>query len=40
MKYEDGVGLLVEEGTVLQGITDIVVEIGRCYGREINVEEN
>ena len=38
MKYEDGIGLLVEEETVLQGVTDTVVEIGRCYGMEINVE--
>jgi hypothetical protein len=39
VKYEHGVGLLVEEEPVPQGMTDIVAEIGRCYGMEINVKE-
>jgi hypothetical protein len=38
VKYADGVVLLVEEEPVLQGMTDTVIEIGRCYGMEINVD--
>jgi hypothetical protein len=32
--------LLVKEETVLQGITDRVIQNGRGYGMEINVEKN
>jgi hypothetical protein len=31
--------LLAKEEMVLQGLTDRVTEIARCYGMEINVEK-
>jgi len=31
--------LLAERGTVLQGVTDGMTEIGRCSGMETNVEK-
>jgi hypothetical protein len=30
---------MAKEETVLQGIIDNLIEIGRCYGMEINVEK-
>jgi hypothetical protein len=39
LKYADDLVLLVKEETVLQGMTDRLIEIGRCYGMEINVEK-
>jgi hypothetical protein len=39
VKYADGLVLLAKKETVLQGMIDIVIEIGRCYGMEINVEK-
>jgi hypothetical protein len=32
--------LLAREEKVLQGMTDRLIEIGRFYGMEINVEKN
>jgi len=40
VKYVDNHVLLVKEETVLQGMTDRVIEIGGCYGMEMNVEES
>ena len=37
MKYEDDLVLMAKEETVLQGKIDQLIEIGRCYGMEINV---
>ena len=31
--------LTAKEETVLQGMTDKLTEIGRCYGMKINVEK-
>jgi hypothetical protein len=39
MKYVGDLVLLAEEETVLQGIFDSLVEIGRCCGMEENVEK-
>jgi len=39
MKYEDDLVLMAKEETVLQGKIDHLIEIGRCYGMEINVEK-
>jgi len=30
---------MAKEETVLQGIIDKLIEIGRCYGMEMNVEK-
>jgi hypothetical protein len=38
VKYADDLVLLAKTETVLQGMTDGLTEIGRCYGMEINVE--
>jgi hypothetical protein len=39
MKYVDDLVLLAKDETVLQGVFNIIIEIGRCYGIEINVEK-
>jgi len=39
VKYEDDLVLLAKEETVLQGMTDRLVEIGRFCGLEMNVEK-
>ena len=39
VKYADDLVLMVKEETVLQGMIDKVIEIGRCYGMKINVEK-
>jgi hypothetical protein len=39
VKYADGLVLLAKEETVLQGIIDRLIEIGRRYGMEMNVEK-
>ena len=39
VKYVDDLVLLAEKGKVLQGMIDKLVEIGGCYGMEINVEK-
>ena len=38
VKYEDELELLAKEQMVLQDVTDILIETGRCYGMEQNVE--
>jgi hypothetical protein len=39
VKYTDGLVLMAKEETLLQGMSDRLIEIGRCYGMEINVEK-
>jgi hypothetical protein len=39
MKYADDLVLLAKEGKVLQDMIDKLIEIGRCYGMEMNVEK-
>ena len=40
VKYADDLVLIAKEETVLQGMTDKVIEIGRCSGMEVNVKKN
>jgi hypothetical protein len=40
VKYADDLVLLAKEETVLQGMIDRLIEIGRCYGIEMNVEKS
>ena len=37
VKYADVLVLMTKEETVLRGITDKLIGIGRCYGMEMNV---
>jgi hypothetical protein len=39
VKYADELVLLAKEEMVLQGMIDKPIEIGRCYGMEMNVEK-
>jgi len=39
VKYADDLVLLAKEQKVLQDMIDKLIEIGRCYGMEIQVEE-
>ena len=39
VKYADDLVLMAKEEMVLQGMTDKLIEIGRCYGMEMNVEK-
>jgi hypothetical protein len=39
VKYADDLVLLAREEKVLQGMVDNLIEIGRRYGMEINVEK-
>jgi hypothetical protein len=39
VKYADGLVLLAREEKVLQGMVDRLIEIGRRYGMEINMEK-
>ena len=39
MRYDDLV-LMAKEEKVLQGMIDKLIEIGSCYGMEMNVENN
>ena len=39
MKYADELVLMAKEETVLQGMIDKLIETGRYYGMEINVEK-
>ena len=39
VKYADDLVLLAKEETVLQRMIDKLIEIGRCYGMEMNVEK-
>jgi hypothetical protein len=40
VRYADKLVLLVKEKTVLQGMIDRVIEIGGCYGMEVDVKSN
>jgi hypothetical protein len=40
VKYAEDLVLLAREENVLQGMVDRLIEIGRCYGMEMNVEKN
>jgi len=40
VKYADNLVLLAKEEKVLQDIIDKLIEIGRCYGMEMNVEKD
>ena len=39
VKYVDDLVLMAKEETVLQGMIDNLIEIGRYYGMEMNVEK-
>ena len=39
VKYADDLVLMAKEGRVLQGMIDKLIEIGSCYGMEMNVEK-
>jgi len=39
VKYADDLVLMAKEKTVLQGMIDKLIETGRYYGMEINVEK-
>jgi hypothetical protein len=39
VKYAEGLVLLAKEKKVLQDIIDKLIETGRCYGMEMNVEK-
>jgi len=39
VKYADELVLLAKEEKVLQDMTNKLIEVGRCYGMEINVEK-
>jgi len=39
-RYVDKLVLLVKEETEIQSMIDRVIEIGGCYGMEIDVEES
>jgi len=38
VKYADELVLMAKEETVLQDMINKLIEIGRCYGMEMNVE--
>ena len=40
VKYADDLVLLAKEEKVLQDIIDKIIEIGRCYGMEMNVKKS
>jgi len=39
VKYADDFVLLAKEEKVLQEMVDRLIEVGRCYGMEMNVEK-
>ena len=39
MKYADDLVLIAKEQTVVQGMIYKLIEIGSCYGMEMNVEK-
>ena len=39
VKYADDLALMTKEEMVLQGMIDKLIEIGSCYGMEMNVEK-
>ena len=40
VKYADDLVLIAKEETFLQGMIDKLIEIGSCYGIEMNAEKN
>jgi hypothetical protein len=40
VKYKENLVLLAKEEIVLQGTIDGLIATGKCYGMEMNVEEN
>jgi hypothetical protein len=40
VKYADDLVLLAKEEMMLQDMTDKLIEVGICYGMEMNVERN
>jgi hypothetical protein len=40
VKYADDLVLMAKEETVLQGMIDKLIVIGRCYGMKIKVKKN
>ena len=40
VKYADDLVVLAKEEKVLQDMIDKLIEIGRCYGMEMNVEKS
>jgi len=39
VKYADDLVVMAKEKIVLQGMIDKLIETGRCYGMEMNVEK-
>ena len=39
MDNADDLVLMAKEQTVLQGMIDKLIDIGRCYGMKLNVEK-
>jgi hypothetical protein len=39
VKYAGDLVLMAKEETVLQGMIDKLIEIGKCYGMEMNVQK-
>jgi hypothetical protein len=39
MTHADDLVLLAKEETMPQGMFDRLIEIGRCYGMDVNMEE-
>jgi hypothetical protein len=39
VKYADDLVLMAKEEKVLQDVIDKLIEIGRCYGMEMNVKK-
>ena len=39
VKYAGDLVLMAKEETMLQSVIDKLIEIGRCYGMEMNVEK-
>jgi predicted nucleotidyltransferase len=39
VRYADDLVLLAKEGTILQSMIDKLIEVGRRYGMEVNVEK-
>ena len=39
VKYADDLVVLAKEEKMLQDMIDKLIEIGRCYGMELNVEK-
>jgi hypothetical protein len=39
LEYADDLVLMTKEETMLQGMIDKLIDIGRCYGMEMKVEK-